>query len=231
MSDQRFAVIGLGQFGSAIAKNLSKRGAEVLAIDSSLDKVESLKDDVSHAVALDATDKKALLSQNIQDVDAVVVAIGENFQGLLLTTFLLMELKVKRIIARAMDSDQRKVLEKMGITEILSPEDEVGGNVAEMLINPEVVMCIQLPDDYEIVEVKAPQEICGRNLEDIGLRQKYKLNLVTLLRKQEGSTSEGTTKDYHIIGVPDSNTVIEKTDIIVVFGLTKNIERFLEINK
>ena len=69
-----------------------------------------------------------------------------------------------------------------------------------------------------------------RNLEDIGLRQKYKLNLVTLLRKQEGSTSEGT-KDYHIIGVPDSKTVIEKTDIIVLFGLTKNIERFLEINK
>jgi trk system potassium uptake protein TrkA len=91
-------------------------------------------------------------------------------------------------------------------------------------------MCIQLPDDYEIVEVKAPSEICGRNLEDIGLRQKYKLNLVTLLRKQEGSTSEGT-KDYHIIGVPDSKTVIEKTDIIVLFGLTKNIERFLEINK
>jgi trk system potassium uptake protein TrkA len=119
----------------------------------------------------------------------------------------------------------------MGVTEILSPEDEVGGNVAEMLINPEVVMCIQLPDDYEIVEVKAPSEICGRNLGDIGLREKYKLNLVTILRKQEGSTLENSTKDYHIIGVPDSNTVIEKTDIIVVFGLTKNIERFLEINK
>ena len=142
-----------------------------------------------------------------------------------------MELNVKRIIARAMGSDQRKVLEKMGVAEILSPEDEVGGNVAEMLINPEVVMCIQLPDDYEIVEVKAPSDICGRNLEDIGLRQKYKLNLVTLLRRQEGSTSEDNTKDYHIIGVPDSNTVIEKTDIIVIFGLTKNIERFLEINK
>ena len=96
MSDQRFAVIGLGQFGSAIAKNLSNRGAEVLAIDSSLEIVEGIKEEVSHAVALDATDKKALLSQNIQDVDAVVVAIGENFQALLLCTFLLIELEVKR---------------------------------------------------------------------------------------------------------------------------------------
>lgn len=231
MSDQRFAVIGLGQFGSAIARNLSKRGAEVLAIDTSLEKVESLKDEVSHAVALDATDKKALLSQNIQDVDAVVVAIGENFQGLLLCTFLLMELKVKRIITRAMGSDQRRILEKMGVTEILSPEDEVGGNVAEMLINPDVVMCIQLPDDFEIVEVKAPAEVCGRSLEDVGLREKYKLNLVTILRKEEGSPEETNIKDYHIIGVPDSETVINKTDIIVLFGLTRNIERFLEINK
>ena len=131
-----------------------------------------------------------------------------------------------------MGNDQRRILEKMGVTEILSPEDEVGGNVAEMLINPNVVMCMQLPDDYEIVEVKAPSAIFGRNLGDIGLREKYKLNLVTVLRKKEGSTEENdnNTKDYHIIGVPDSNTIIQKTDIIIIFGLTKNIERFLEIN-
>ncbi len=232
MSDQRFAVIGLGQFGSAIAKNLSNRGAEVLAIDSSLEIVEGIKEEVSHAVALDATDKKALLSQNIQDVDAVVVAIGENFQALLLCTFLLIELEVKRIITRSMGNDQRRILEKMGVTEILSPEDEVGGNVAEMLINPNVVMCMQLPDDYEIVEVKAPSAIFDRSLGDIGLREKYKLNLVTILRKKEGSSEENdnSTNDYHIIGVPDSNTIIQKTDIVIIFGLTKNIERFLEIN-
>tara|TARA_B110000977_G_C10907655_1_gene427887 strand:+ start:54 stop:734 length:681 start_codon:yes stop_codon:yes gene_type:complete len=226
MSDQRFAVIGLGQFGSAIAKNLSLRGAEVLAIDNSLEKVESMKDEVSYAVALDATDKKALISQNIQDMDAVVVAIGENFQGLLLCTFLLIELKVKRIITRAMGNDQRRILEKMGVTEILSPEDEVGGNVAEMLINPNVVMCIQLPDDYEIVEVKAPTQVFGRSLNDIGLREKYDLNLVTILRK-----NNQTDKDYHIIGVPTPETIVEKSDIIALFGLTKNIERFLDINK
>jgi len=229
MSDQRFAVIGLGQFGSAIARNLSKRGAEVLAIDDSLEKVENLKDEVSHAVALDATDKKALLSQNIQDVDAVVVAIGENFQGLLLCTFLLMELKVKRIITRAMGNDQRRILEKMGVTEILSPEDEVGGNVAEMLVNPNVLMCVQLPDNYEIVEIKTPKEIIGRNLGDIGLREKYKLNLVTILRND--NKADDTVSDYHIVGVPNSDTIIKEDDIIVLFGLIHDIERFLEINK
>jgi len=86
-------------------------------------------------------------------------------------------------------------------------------------------MCIQLPDDYEIVEVKAPTQVLGRSLKDISLREKYDLNLVTILRK-----NEETDKEYHIIGVPTSATVIKKSDIIALFGLTKNIERFLEIN-
>ena len=130
-----------------------------------------------------------------------------------------------------MGNDQRQILEKMGVTEILSPEDEVGRNVAEMLINPNVVMCMQLPDDFEIVEVKAPPLFSVEVLR-YGLREKYKLNLVTILRKKEGSSEENdnSTKDYHIVGVPDSNTIIQKTDIIIIFGLTKNIERFLEIN-
>ena len=133
MSANKFAVIGLGQFGTAIARTLSERGAEVLAIDNSLEKIEAIKDDVAYAVQLDATDKKALLAQNIKDVDAAVVAIGENFEGLMLCSFILIDLKIKRIIARAMGPSQRQILEKMGIKEILSPEDEVGANITETL--------------------------------------------------------------------------------------------------
>ncbi len=224
MIGQRFAVIGLGQFGSAIARNLSERGAEVIAIDYNEDNVEALKDHVAYAVTLDATDKKALQSQNIEDMDAVVVSIGENFQGLLLCTFILQELEVKRIIARAQGPTQRKILEKMGVTEILSPEDEVGNNVAEQLVNPSVLMCMTLPDDFEIVEIKAPKAVISRSLDDIGLRVKYKVNLITVLRQSE---KDGK---HHIIGVPKSDTQIEENDIIVVFGKTRNIDRFIEIN-
>ena len=223
MAKNRFAVIGLGQFGSAIARKLSKKGAEVIAIDSCEDKVEALKEDVAYAVTLDATDKKALQSQSIQDMDAVVVSIGMNFQGLLLCTFILQELKVKRIIARAQERTQKKILEKMGIYEILSPEDEVGNSVAESLLNPSVLRCMELPDEFEIVEIKAPRSITGRSLEDIGLRQKYRLNLVTLLRASNGS--------HHIVGVPKSDTVIQEEDILMIFGTIKNIDRFIDINE
>lgn len=219
----KFAVIGLGQFGSAIARKLSVKGAEVIAIDVDEEKVENIKDDVAYAVTLDSTDKRALEAQNIPDMDAVVVSIGANFQDLLLTTFVLQELEVKRIIARAQGPVQRKILEKMGITEILSPEDEVGNNIAEQLVNPGVLMCMRLPDDYEIIEIKAPRTIINRSLEDIGLREKYKLNLVTLVRK------EG--EEQHILGVPAPNTVVDEQDIVIVFGKTKDIDRFIEINK
>lgn len=231
MSKHKFAVIGLGLFGRAIAKTLSERGAEVLAIDINEEKIQEIKDDVAYAVTFDATDIKALRAQNIKDVDAVVVAIGQNFESLLLCTVHLLELKVKRIIARAQGSLQSMILEKLGIKEILSPENEVGIAVAEKLIHPSIVSFLQLPDEYEIVEVKTPKGIANRTLEDIGLRNKYKLNLITFKREVEVERNGETVKEQHIIGVPRSSTVLYETDTIVVFGRSKDIGKFIEINQ
>jgi trk system potassium uptake protein TrkA len=231
MKNSRFAVIGLGKFGTAIARKLSMKGAEVIGIDHNESHIENIKEEVAYAVCLDATDKKALISQNIQDVDAVVVAIGENFEALLLSTVYLQELNVKRIIARANGEHQRKILEKMDVQEILSPEDEVGKVVAERLLNPSVVSVLQLPDDYEIAEIKAPKGTLNRTLEDINLRDKYKLNLVTIKREYEVKKDGEITFDQHIVGVPQAETVIYESDTIVVFGMTKDIEKFIEINQ
>ena len=231
MSKHKFAVIGLGLFGRAIAKTLSERGAEVLAIDINEEKIQDIRDDVAYAVSFDATDMKVLKAQNIKDVDAVVVAIGENFEALLLCTVHLLEMKVKRIIARAEGPLQRMILEKLGVHEILSPENEVGIAVAEKLIHPSIVSFLQLPDEYEIVEIKTPKGIANRTLEDIGLRNKYKLNLITFKREVEVEKNGETVKEQHIIGVPRSSTVLYETDTIVVFGRSKDIGKFIEINQ
>ncbi len=230
MTGRKYAVIGLGQFGSAIARYLSKRGAEVIAIDSREEKVDDIKDDVAMAIVMDATDKKALLSQGVQDADAVIVAIGENFEALLLCTVQLMEMNVKRIISRANGAQQRMILEKMGVKEILSPEDEVAIVVAEKILDPNIISFLQLPDDYEIAELKAPKGIVNRTVGDIDLRNKYRLNLVTIKREYEESKEGKVVAEKHVIGVPSSQTVIYDTDTIVVFGTSKDIERFLEIN-
>ncbi|MBL4624931.1 MAG: TrkA family potassium uptake protein [Flavobacteriales bacterium] len=226
----KYVVIGLGQFGEAIARNLSAKGVEVLAIDNNENHIEAIKDDVAMAVTMDATDIRALKTQNIQDADAVVMAIGEDFEALLLSTVYVQELGAKRIIARAHGRQQRMILEKIGVEEILSPEDEVAKVVTEQLLNPSVLSFLELPDDYEIVEIKAPLGIVNKTVGEINLRNKYKINLVTIKRSYEKNKEGKASMEAHILGVPTTDTMIYESDSIVVFGLIKDIERFIDIN-
>ncbi len=226
----KFAVIGLGQFGFAVAKKLAEKGSEVLAIDKNMDRVEFIKDDVAYAVALDATDIKALHSQNLSEMDAVLVAIGENIEGLLMTTVLLLELDVKRLIARAMNSQQRLILEKLGVKEILSPEDEVGGMVAEMLLNPTVKAFLKLPDDYEIVEIKVPKRISQKTIGEIQLQDSYDLQLISIKRFYEEFMDGKQILVQHLVKNFHNDTIIQNSDMLILLGLHSNIARFIELN-
>jgi trk system potassium uptake protein TrkA len=231
MSKKQFAVIGIGQFGEAIAKSLSEKGAEVLAIDANQERIDYISTEVSYAVALDATDKKALLMQNIQDFDAVVISIGEQFEQLLLCAVNLIELKVKRIIARAKGDANKLILQKLGIEEIFQPEFEVGALVAERLMNPSIVSYLQLPDGYSIAEIEPPQAIIGRTLGDIKLRDNYRINLITVKRDFEVEKEGEKITESHLTGVPQSTTVIEKQDNMLIFGKESDIQKFIEINR
>lgn len=227
----KFAVIGLGQFGVSIAKNLSNSGAEVLAIDIQLENVEHIKDDVAYAVALDATDAKALKAQNIEAMDAVVVAIGEDFESLLLTTVVLQEMQIKRIIARAANSQQRMILEKLGIEEILSPEDTVGKKVAETLMHPTMKSYLPLPDDYQIVEIETPKNLIDESIGTIRLREKYHLNLITIKRISHKHVDDKIVEEEHIIGVPSRDTVLLQNDILIILGKEDDVDKFIKINQ
>ncbi|OFX51843.1 MAG: potassium transporter KtrA [Bacteroidetes bacterium GWA2_30_7] len=231
MSKKKYAVIGIGQFGRAIATSLANKGAEVMAIDHDEDIIDSIADEVSVAVAMDATDKKALLSQNIHEFEAVVVAIGQDFEQRLLCTTILMELNIPRIITRSMGRNQQKILEKIGAIEILSPEDEVGIIVAERLLNPNILSYLQLPDEFKIAEIVTPKNIVNRSLKDIDLRNRYKINLITIKKRISLLKNNVQVSEQHIIGVPSYETIIKENDTLIVFGRSKDIEKFIEINE
>ncbi|MFK7757927.1 MAG: TrkA family potassium uptake protein [Flavobacteriales bacterium] len=231
MKGSKFAVFGVGKYGSAIAKTLAKKGSEVHVFDISSEKIETLKDEVALAVALDSTDKKALMAQDLNGFDAAVVAIGENFEGVILTTSNLMDLGVKRIIARATGLNQEKILTKIGVEEILLPEDEVADSVAEKLINPNITAFLQLPDEYEIAEIRAPKKITNETLKSLQLNKKYHLTLITIKRVFEIKKKGELVAEEHIIGVTNAETIIYDTDTLVVFGSFKNIKKFIEINE
>ena len=230
MASEKFAVIGIGDFGGAIARTLSSKGAEVMAIDTNPEVIDTIANDVAYAVTLNATDEKALLSLGINDYDAVVVAIGQSFEERLLCVTLLLELKVKRIIARALGKTQWRILERIGVKEILSPEDEVGMLVAERLINPNIVSYLQLPDDHKIAEILTPPKIANRTYGELNIRDRYKLSLITIKRKYQVDDKKDSHIEHHILGVPDSKTVIQPDDFLVIFGKANDIDRFIEIN-
>ncbi|MBO4481354.1 MAG: TrkA family potassium uptake protein [Bacteroidales bacterium] len=231
MSNERFAVIGAGHFGSSIAVALSEQGAEVLVIDSDMQVIQELNEEVAFSVCIDASNKKALIGENIQDFDVVIVAIGNDFEKRLLCAANLLDLNVKRIICRTMGNNQRLILEKMGITEFLSPEDEIGQVVAERLLNPNILSYLQLPDDHRIAEILTPQRLIGMTLGDINFRDNHKLSLITIKRDFEEFSTNEKKKSQHIIGVPDNTTVIQENDCFVIFGQNQDIENFIKINQ
>lgn len=231
MNYSKFAVVGVGRYGHTIAKRLAEKGTQVFAFDPDEEKIESIKDEVAYAVTLDATDLRALRMQNLEELDAVVVAIGENFEATVLTCVHLIDLGVKRVIARASGDHQRLILEKIGVTEILTPEYEVANVVAEKLLNPNIVSFLQLPDEHEIAEIIAPKGVIGRTIDDIGFRNKYEMTLITIKRAYEVTKNGEETTEEHIIGVPKSETPIKESDTLVVFGAAKSVQRFIEINE
>ncbi|MCH2223638.1 MAG: TrkA family potassium uptake protein [Crocinitomicaceae bacterium] len=230
MNYSKFAVIGVGRYGSTIARRLAEKGAQVFAFDPNEEKIENIKDDVAFAVTLDATDIRALKAQNLEELDAAVVAIGENFEATVLTCVHLIDMGVKRVIARASGDHQRLILEKIGVTEILTPEDEVAHVVREQLLNPNIISFLQLPDDHEIAEIRAPRGVVGRTIDEVGFRNKYEMTLITIKRQYELTKNGEDCTEQHIIGVPKSDTVIQEKDTLVIFGAAKSVERFIEIN-
>ncbi|MGB0807070.1 MAG: potassium channel family protein [Salibacteraceae bacterium] len=228
MGNNKYAVIGLGVFGTAIARTLTERGSEVIAIDNDAKKIERMKGVVRHTLEIDSTNKRVLEAQNLTDLEAVVVAIGKDFEALLLTAVHLKEMGINRIIVRANGPQQQTILEQIGFKEILSPENEVGIAVAERLLNPNILSSLQLRDDYEIDEVKAPARTLGRTLAEIGLRERFNLTVVTIKREYRlGLTEDGeTTFEKRVLGVPSPATIIQNGDTLIVFGQISDIEKF-----
>jgi len=228
---KKIAVIGAGHFGSKLSTALSEKGVEVLVIDNNLSVIQDISDDVAFAVCTDATNKRALHAENILDYDVAIIAIGNDFVARLLCAANLLDIGVKRIICRTMGENQKIILEKMGITEFLAPEDEVGQIVAERLMNPNLISYLQLPEEYKVAEILAPDSIVGKKVGEVGFRDNYKMSLITIRWKvEEADLKSKNIPKEKIAGVPDNNLLIEKNDVLVVFAKEKDIEHFIKDN-
>ncbi|GMX60609.1 MULTISPECIES: potassium channel family protein [Paenibacillus] len=211
---KQFAVIGMGRFGSSVAKTLSNLGFEVLAIDSSEQRTQEVSNIVTHVVQADSTDEEALRALGLRNFDVVIVAIGQDIQASILTTIIVKEIGVPKVVVKAQNELHGKVLAKVGADKVIYPERDMGVRVAHHLISSNIIDYIELSEDYSIVEVQAVGQMVGRNLRELDIRAKYGCNVMAI-----------RTGDKMNIA-PHAEDIIKYNDILVVVGTNEDLKNF-----
>lgn len=223
MATQRFAVMGLGRFGYTVATHLAKSGADVIAVDSDQTIINEVSDRVPVAICMNSADRESLMAHGIDKVDAAVVAIGQDFEANLLTTAILKDIGVAKVIARASNDVQKRILELIGADQVIFPEDAIGMRVAQGLISSRIVDITSLFEGLSVAQVVVSKELIGKKIGAIKFRQKYKCNIVVIKRKSDQSDIKGESPRYNVLPEPDDE--IKVGDILVVVGAEKDIEK------
>lgn len=204
----KFAVIGLGSFGAYVAKTLYEKGNEVLAVDKDKEKIEEVKNFVSHAVSMDSADKENLQAFGIQDMDVVIVSLGPEMESSILTVLYLHEIGAKRIVAKALTEDHAKVLEAVGATEVIYPEKDMAIKTAHRLSNPNILEYLPLISGFGIQEIAPPEKFIGRTLKELDLRNKYGIQVIAIKELIPEKTAF----------IPKADFVIKDSDILIIMG-------------
>ena len=203
-----YMVIGLGRFGSEVARRLCQLGCEVLAVDTNSDLVQAISNDVTHAVVADGRDKGVLRALGAAEFDCGIVAIGDSLADSVLATMNLKELGVPKVVCKAHDETHRQVLKKLGADQIVIPEQEQAYRLARSLSSQNVLDYIELSEDYGIIELPAPDSWQGKNLRELNVRAKLGVNILAV------------KKDDKIQVSPAAEYAINKGDILVILGDT-----------
>lgn len=215
---QRIFILGAGRFGTHLAARLSEFGCEVLLADNNPERIEDLTQEGFHAVQMDAEDEDALQEAGVREADAVVVSIGENMQGSILTTLLLKELKVRKLICRAIDAKHATVLEKLGANLVVLPSRDMAYRLAERLRDNMGSDRQQLCEDYQLAQIQIGPHLHGKSLADAALRERYRINVVLISRF--GPDNKGRPVE------PSPGHVLHNGDLMFVAGLREHINRF-----
>ncbi|HHY08821.1 MAG TPA: TrkA family potassium uptake protein [Corynebacteriales bacterium] len=199
------AVLGLGRFGTSLAKTLYSMGHEVIAVDIDESVVAAIANEVTYAVQADATDEQALRDLGIRNVDIAVVSVGLLEQSVM-ATLILKEMGVPCIVCKAVSDTHGTVLEKLGADRVVFPERDMGLRVAHNLISGNLIDYLELAPGYSIIEAKAHTEFFHRTLGEIDLRARYGINVIAVRRNED------------IIVTPGADFRFEQGDVLIAMG-------------
>jgi len=227
----KFTIIGLGNFGFALAEELTQLGHEVIGVDKKIEKIEDIKDKITHAICLDCTHQAAINSLPLNNTDVVIIAIGEDAGANLLTTAMIKKKNVPRLISRSVSQIHETILESMEITEIVRPEVETAERWAKKLTTTGLVDSFELTDQYSVVEVIIHGKFSGKTIEEIGFNKKYNVIVLTIMKNIREKSEIGIFKKgskREIQGVAKADTILNEGDIMVLYGHNKDIRKLIE---
>lgn len=212
---KEFGVIGLGNFGATVARELGRLKCKVTAIDSDKDRVQKLKDEVEQAIIANAAEREFLEKLDVDRFESFVVSTGEDTHASILITLHLKELGAKKIIAKAKSENHAKILLKVGATRALIPEQQMAAKIAHSLAESNLVDYLPLSGDYFVAEIPPPKKFIDKTLMELKIRSKYNTQVIAVKNTQSGSLEF----------VPDANYRIKASDILVVLGRGEDIEK------
>jgi len=230
-TEKVFAVFGLGVFGLEICRVLASKGANVIAVDKDQKMIDRIKDTVTYSVLLDSTDEEALRNAGLDDVDVAVIAVGDTMDASILTTILLKNMGVPRIIARARSDVHGQVLKRIGATEVINIEIEVGHRLANRIFSPDIIDVIPLSPDATIAELKLPKDFAGKSPHELDVRKKYNVNIVAVKRTKTDVDALGNPKRAEQVFTPKPTDILKVNDLLVILGRDEDIEKLKEIAK
>lgn len=210
---KQFAILGLGRFGSKVAREMFYRGQEVIVIDKDENKIEGIKDEVTHAFVGDITNEETLKEAGVPECDVVVVAESSSIESSIISSQICKTFGVKKVIAKAQNTIHGKILIKLQVDQIVYPEQDTAIKLVNKLTSDNILDYIELGHHINIVSVEAPEKFSGKTIKELALRRRFH---VTILGIKRG--------DELIFNLTDDD-MVQEADILIVFGETEALKK------
>ncbi len=224
----KIIIIGLGNFGANLGLKFMEDDHEVFGIDSDISLVNKYSAYFTATMCLDTTDEESFKQIPLKDTDIVIIAIGEDVGASLTTIALTRKYFQKRIIARSINEVHYNIVKAMNVDDIVQPEVEYANELSNRLLIPNAIKSMDLPDDYEILELKTPPKLVGKNIKELDAKHQFDVYILTVIKKDYSKNFLGnTTEKHHVQGILPPDYVIEENDILLLFGNSKKVFQFV----
>ncbi|WP_312091673.1 potassium channel family protein [Aminipila sp.] len=218
MSKKQYVIFGLGRFGKSVATALAENGCEVLVIDADENSVNEMADVVTYAVKADATETEALKNLGLGNFDVAIIAMGENLEASVMATILVKEVGVPYVLAKAQSDLHGRILKKLGADMVVFPEKETGIRIANSLLVNNLFNTVELPANYNMMELEALPEWIGKSFHELNLRAWLKINVI------------GIKKKNHLNINPDPEEAIVEGDILILIGKNEVLNKLADMH-